>query len=471
MAIVRCYRPTRYRTAIGISKAWIGRRTHRSQLPRRPPRPRRPKSNRRLLQGAPTSERLTPMNRAQWKCSPLSPDDQPPLGLADPPLPLPPLWFSGPSEKAPEPVIEVPPPTPMPPRIFSGLDQRSRSHPLPRPRRLRHLPSGPPPRLRWMPCSPKSTPRLLFVPSPRSKGQLPIRAGIIARRESQSLPPLISISEVVPRAPTLQIPSRSQARAFKGLAVDPSARSPLRARPAFQPTRQRGGGSLLRRIGRIIAWIVAAWLAVVLLMMIADGFVNPPASVLMLEHWLLGQKVVNTWVPLEDMSPNIVRAVIASEDTTILRASRRRFRSPQGSRRGGRKRLDARRQHDLDAGREEPLLWPSKSYVRKAIELPLTFFMELIWPKRRIMEVYLNIAEWGPGIFGIESAAQFRFNKPAKTLSAGQASRLAVALPNPLARNPARPGPGLQRLARAVQVRMRMAPSSRTSCILPRRRN
>jgi monofunctional biosynthetic peptidoglycan transglycosylase len=114
-------------------------------------------------------------------------------------------------------------------------------------------------------------------------------------------------------------------------------------------------------------------------------------------------------------------------------------------------------------------LWPSRNYLRKAIEMPLTFVMELIWPKRRIMEVYLNIAEWGPGIFGIEAASRYRFNRSAKSLSAGQASRLAVALPNPLVRNPAKPGPGLQRMARAIQLRMRRTPASRTSCVLPTR--
>jgi len=278
-----------------------------------------------------------------------------------------------------------------------------------------------------------------------------------------------NLGSLVPRAPTLQIPARTEARGFEALAIDPAGRSPLRTSSASKQTGRRGG--LVRRIGRIVAWIAAAWLAIILLLMVTYRFVNPPASVLMLEHWLLGQKVVNTWVPIEAMSPNIIRAVIASEDA--------RFCEHHGVDFGALKEAV----EDVGSGTtrgastismqvvKNLFLWPSKSYVRKAIELPLTFVMELIWPKRRVMEVYLNIAEWGPGIFGIESAAQFRFNKPAKTLSAGQASRLAVALPNPLTRNPARPGPGLQRLARMVQVRMRIAPASRTSCILPRGRN
>jgi monofunctional biosynthetic peptidoglycan transglycosylase len=267
------------------------------------------------------------------------------------------------------------------------------------------------------------------------------------------------------------MPSRSRARPFEGLVPDPLVQPNLGATAgSFQPEQRSDYGALARRFGKTVVWVAVVWLAAVLLMMIAYRFVNPPASALMLQHWLLGQKVANVWVPIESISPNVVRAVIASEDG--------RFCEHHGVDFG------ALREAIEDAGSgatrgastismqvvKNLFLWPSKSYLRKAIEMPLTFVMEMVWPKRRIMEVYLNIAEWGPGIFGIESASRFRFNKHAKTLSAGEASRLAVALPNPLVRNPARPGPGMQRLARVVQIRMRLAPSSRTSCVLPSRR-
>jgi monofunctional biosynthetic peptidoglycan transglycosylase len=358
-------------------------------------------------------------------------------------------------------MIEAPPPSPMPPRIIL------RSGPAFAEPRL----SAPPPEAAAHSSGATADAALQAVlseidaeASARSLTAVERAAAPAAHLDFRNL------GSLVPRAPTLQIPARSEARAFEGLAIDPLGRSPLRTSAASKQTGQRGG-SLVRRIGRIVVWIAAAWLAIILLLMITYRFVNPPASVLMLEHWLLGQKVVNTWVPIEDMSPNIIRAVIASEDA--------RFCEHHGIDFGALKEAveDAGSATTRGASTismqvvKNLFLWPSKSYVRKAIELPLTFVMELIWPKRRILEVYLNIAEWGPGIFGIESAAQFRFNRPARTLSAGQASRLAVALPNPLARNPARPGPKLQRLARMVQVRMRIAPASRTSCILPRRRN
>ena len=107
-------------------------------------------------------------------------------------------------------------------------------------------------------------------------------------------------------------------------------------------------------------------------------------------------------------------------------------------------------------------------YVRKFIEIPLTYAMELIWPKRRVMEIYLNIAEWGPGIFGVEAAARFHFNKPAARLTEREAAQLAVALPNPIQRAAGDPGPRTQRMAGDIQARMRAAPRSASRCVLGR---
>ena len=81
-------------------------------------------------------------------------------------------------------------------------------------------------------------------------------------------------------------------------------------------------------------------------------------------------------------------------------------------------------------------LWPSRSYLRKGLELPVALYLDLIWSKRRMMETYLNIAEWGEGVFGAEAAAQRYFGKPAKNLTRREAALLAAALPNPLVRNP-----------------------------------
>ncbi|WP_244437661.1 monofunctional biosynthetic peptidoglycan transglycosylase [Hyphomicrobium denitrificans] len=266
------------------------------------------------------------------------------------------------------------------------------------------------------------------------------------------------------------MPSRRQELAFTGLQADVAIRSgPEDLGTGFSATEDAGYRPIVRRLLRIVVRVAAGWLTVVLLLMIAYRFVNPPASMLMLQQWLFGQKIVNTWVPIEKISPNIIRAVIASEDSRFCEHHGVDFEALMGA---VTEAGTARGASTISMQVVKNLfLWSSRSYVRKAVEMPLTLVMEMLWPKRRIMEVYLNIAEWGPGIFGIEAAAQFRFHKPASGLSAGEASRLAVALPNPRVRNPVKPGPGMQRLARIVQMRMRLASADRTSCVLPRRRN
>jgi monofunctional biosynthetic peptidoglycan transglycosylase len=99
-------------------------------------------------------------------------------------------------------------------------------------------------------------------------------------------------------------------------------------------------------------------------------------------------------------------------------------------------------------------LWSPRSYVRKIIELPLAYLMTIIWPKQRTIEVYLNIAEWGPSIYGAEAASQHYFHKSAAALTRHEAALLAAALPSPLTRNPGQPGPRILRHAAAVERRM-----------------
>src|SRR5690606_3045278 len=99
-------------------------------------------------------------------------------------------------------------------------------------------------------------------------------------------------------------------------------------------------------------------------------------------------------------------------------------------------------------------LWSGRSYVRKALEYPLSLWADLILPKRRIMEIYLNIADWGPnGEFGAEPGARRAFGTPARDLPAREAALLAAVLPNPVRRNAQRPGPGVNRLAGIYQAR------------------
>jgi monofunctional biosynthetic peptidoglycan transglycosylase len=102
-------------------------------------------------------------------------------------------------------------------------------------------------------------------------------------------------------------------------------------------------------------------------------------------------------------------------------------------------------------------LWQNRSFIRKGLEIPLALYADAIWSKRRQMEIYLNIAQWGPNVFGVEAAAQHYFNRPASGLSADQAALLAVALPNPINRDPAHPSARLRALARIIDGRARQS--------------
>jgi monofunctional biosynthetic peptidoglycan transglycosylase len=98
-------------------------------------------------------------------------------------------------------------------------------------------------------------------------------------------------------------------------------------------------------------------------------------------------------------------------------------------------------------------LWNGRSFVRKAMEIPLALASDFVWSKRRMMEIYLNIAEWGPGIYGIEAAARHHFKTSASKLSRRQGALLAASLPNPYERNAGKPGRGLRRLAGMIERR------------------
>ncbi|MFM2421641.1 MAG: hypothetical protein RL291_171, partial [Pseudomonadota bacterium] len=199
---------------------------------------------------------------------------------------------------------------------------------------------------------------------------------------------------------------------------------------------------LLRWIKRLFKWLVvgtAAYAALIVALAILYRWVNPPASAHMIVQRLSGTSIDRKWVPLERISPNLIRAVIVSEDAGFcshrgvdwreLREVVENFSESGG--RGG-STISMQLSKNL-------FLWSGRSYVRKAIEIPVTLGMEVVLPKRRVLEIYLNIAEWGPGIFGAEAAAQYHFGKTAAELDESEAALLAVTLPAPIARDASEP--------------------------------
>lgn len=202
----------------------------------------------------------------------------------------------------------------------------------------------------------------------------------------------------------------------------------------------RTGG--LRRVLALVARILLVLVLIPLVLVPVYSVVNP-VSTLMIWERLTGGTVERTWVPFDDIAPSLVQSVLMSEDgrfcshrgvdwTELGKAIEESDDRPRGA-----STITMQTVKNL-------FLWQSRSYVRKGLEMPLALYADMVLGKRRTMEIYLNVVEWAPGIFGAEAAAQHYFGRSASRLTASQSALLAATLPNPYARDPANPGPGLK---------------------------
>ena len=189
-------------------------------------------------------------------------------------------------------------------------------------------------------------------------------------------------------------------------------------------------------------------------------FVPPLFTILMVQQAAAGQGMDYRWRSLDHISPRLVEAVIAAEDArfcqhhgfdveAIQKAMEANERAEQ---RGSDKRRGASTISQQTA--KNVFLWPSRDWVRKGLEVGYTGLIEGIWGKRRIMEMYLNVAEWAPGVYGAEAASRHWFNKSAENLTAREAARLAAILPSPRRYRAADPGPYVRRRASRIQAAM-----------------
>lgn len=182
----------------------------------------------------------------------------------------------------------------------------------------------------------------------------------------------------------------------------------------------------------------------------------PPQTPLM---WLRGGQVHYEWTPITKISPYLARSAVAAEDEA--------FCTHNGFDRAA---IERAWESYVDASDDEKatlrggstisqqtaknvFLWPGRTWVRKALEAGITVYMEAIWTKKRILEVYLNVVEWGPGIYGAEAAARYHFHKSAAALDAHEAALLASVLPSPLKWSASKPGPYVQRRAETIMGR------------------
>ncbi len=208
---------------------------------------------------------------------------------------------------------------------------------------------------------------------------------------------------------------------------------------------------------RVVRTILLVLLVALLVPYVLAPFyrVGHPVSALMAWRWLKGAPVSRQWIDLDEMSPYLPRSVVGAEDA--------KFCGHHGVDLGAlREVVDDAEDGEVTRGgstitqqvAKNLFLWPGRSVVRKALELPLALWIDAVLPKSRILEIYLNIAELGPsGQFGAEAGSAYAFGHSAATLSPREAALLAAILPNPVKRSARNPGPGVRRLAGTYIVR------------------
>ena len=227
---------------------------------------------------------------------------------------------------------------------------------------------------------------------------------------------------------------------------------------AARPRRRHARGAAFSRIARRLAVGLAALLALPFVLVPLFAVINPPVSALMMLRLVEGRGVAHQWVNLEDISPALPATVIMTEDGRFCAHSGVDWEAVQQVLEEANDGGEPRGASTIPMQTVKNLfLWPHRSYARKALEIPLAYWLDLVWSKRRIIEVYLNVVELGPGIYGAQAAAQHHFGKDAKALSAREAALLAAVLPNPVIRSAGKPGPLTRRLASRAERRGRLA--------------
>ncbi len=222
----------------------------------------------------------------------------------------------------------------------------------------------------------------------------------------------------------------------------------------------------LKKVLKYLKWGTLGFFASTFLAVLLFSFINPPLTPLMLKRALIKKNdgtrvgIHKDWVSYRNISPNMTRAVVASEDNRFLDHWGIDVEAVQ-------KAVDYNKRHRRKRGAstisqqvaKNVFLWPARTYIRKGFEVYFTVLIEAVWSKKRIMVVYLNVMETGNGVYGVEAAAQKYFHKSAKKLTKGEAALIAAALPNPRGRNPARPSTYLlKRQARILSLMNKIGP-------------
>jgi monofunctional biosynthetic peptidoglycan transglycosylase len=212
--------------------------------------------------------------------------------------------------------------------------------------------------------------------------------------------------------------------------------------------------------------VLIGCLAGSMLLVVIYRLVPPPVTPLMLIRAVEGYGVTKSWRPLGEISPNLVRAVMAGEDAKFcghhgfdwdaIREDWQRYRRGEGKLRGA-STISMQTAKNV-------FLWSGRDWIRKGLEAYFTVLIELVWGKERIIETYLNVVEWAPGVYGAAAAAQFHFHKAPGTLSAEEAARLAAILPDPLKWSASRPDRHVAERAAFIRDGMPEVPFNTSAC-------
>lgn len=226
----------------------------------------------------------------------------------------------------------------------------------------------------------------------------------------------------------------SRSRRKTGPAKGTGQRRRKRKTPTPTPSRLEIWKTRARHWAKLAAKAAAAIGAFFLATVLIFAFVNPPLTPYMTAEWIRQRHLDHNWIAIEDMSPFAPRSVVAAEDANFCLHWGFDITAIRTALDGG----AARGASTISQQTVKNVwLWQGRSWFRKALEAVMTPVVELVWTKRRILEVYLNVAEFGTGVFGIEAAAQQTFGISAAELSAQQAARLAAVLPDPKNRSAA----------------------------------
>jgi monofunctional biosynthetic peptidoglycan transglycosylase len=216
-------------------------------------------------------------------------------------------------------------------------------------------------------------------------------------------------------------------------------------------SKPRRGGRWLRRLAVFILVVVVL---IPIGLTAVYRFVPPPITILMVQRAIQGYGLRKDWRPLDEISPSLAQAVVAAEDAGFCAHNGFEFEAMRKALAANAKRPNRLRGGSTISQQtaKNVFLWPDRSYVRKGLEAYFTVLIEALWGKRRILEVYLNVAEWGQGIYGAEAAAQRYFGVGADDLTQAQSARLAAILPSPLKWKAVQPGPYVAKRSRRIRA-------------------